>query len=85
VEARGKIDGNIEVGYAFFLSDPIKNCPFGGAGWRNRAESEESIDNQSRSLGLEKAGGFGWPDDGFFPEFGFDPRIGMETPTDGAG
>jgi hypothetical protein len=67
------------------LTDPSKNCPFGGTGWRNGAESEESIDNQSRSLGLEKAGGFGWPDDGFFPEFGFDPRIRMESPTDGAG
>jgi hypothetical protein len=85
VEARGKIDGNIKVGSAFFLSDPGKNCPFGGTGWRNGTESEESIDNQSRSLGLEKAGGFGRPDDGFFPEFGFDPRIRMETPTDGAG
>ena len=85
MEARGKIDGNIEVGCAFFLSDPSKNCPFGGTGWRNGAEAEESIDNQSRSLGLEKAGGFGGPDDGFFPEFGFDPRVRMETPTDGAG
>ena len=36
-------------------------------------------------MGLEKAGGFGGPDDGFFPEFGFDPRIRMETPADGAG
>jgi len=85
VEARGKIDGDIKVGCTFFLSDPSKNCSFGGTGWRNRTESEESIDNKSRSLGLKKAGGFGGPDDGFFPEFGFDSRIRMETPTDGAG
>ena len=85
MEARGKIDGNIEIGWAFFLADPRKNCPFGGTGWRNRAESEESIDDESRSLGLKEAGGFGGPDDGFFPELGFDPRIGMKTPTHGAG
>jgi hypothetical protein len=85
VETGGQINRDIEIGWAFFLGDPRKNGTFGGAGWRDRAESEESIDNQSRSLGLEKAGGFGGPDDGFFPELGFDPRIGMKTPTHGAG